>query len=147
MKKVMVSVCAIVIAFLCCSCSLKDALFSLMFETHYPEENYKVFHWQRTTIYTFYENLALNLSSDDDKKDSLSVIFDEEPTRDILSGYFTDVGHNQDRLFIVMDDMYYVYDIQKCIDSDTESDYLLNKSDFESFVKLYPEYETYDWDF
>jgi hypothetical protein len=90
----------------------------------------------------------LSLATTDAKEDDSWVTFAEE----VLSGRFKKVGWNDFKLFILMDDKYYVLDINAYevpeLDKNgnpKEIEYELIEYSNVDFKAEFPDYKSYDW--
>lgn len=119
-----------------------------MFRKSYPEENLKVFSARNYTSYEFSKKVAIITSSD--KEDKFKLATDEgenwwKNSKTVLSGDFEKIGYNDDILFILMNDIYYIFDISSY--DVLDGDYEFVELSISEFQKSYPDYESFDWDF
>ena len=89
------------------------------------------------------ELLIVNVGDDCNKKE----FFDEEYT--VLKGEFERHSWNDYELYVLMDNVYYVFDIEnynaKSVQECSYNIIELKEYSKEEFVKLYPDYESFDW--
>lgn len=129
-------------------------------KNEYPDQSLIVYSVRNVTHYEYQKKVAisirysssadsLDLRIDGDDDSWLSTNFSYES---ILTGKFEKVGWYDDNLFILMDEVYYSFDIDKYevphLDEEgnyQEPVYELAEYSETEFVTAYPNYNSFDW--
>ena len=126
----------------------------------YPEEDLMVYYMRNAIYYEYQEKVAIKIRYSSEKNDSLSLRISETSdgwmsgfgSYSILDGKFEKVGWYDDNLFILMDEVYYSFDIDKYevphLDEEgnyQEPVYELAEYSETEFVTAYPNYNLFDW--
>lgn len=127
---------------------------------YYPEEDLIVYPMRNAIFYEYQEKVAIQIRCSSEKTDSLSLRISETSdgwmsgfdSYSILNGKFEKVGWYDDNLFILMDEIYYSFDIDKYevpnLDDEgyyQEPVYELIEYSKTEFIKAYPDYNSFDW--
>ncbi len=119
-----------------------------------PEENLIIYSSFDFSIYEYYEKTAVYISYEHDQGqfDQLLVRTDVDSDSWInfdnyilLEGKFEKVGWYDDKLFILMDDIYYAFDIAKYEIGTSFGDIELKEYTENEIKQLYSDYELFDW--
>ena len=129
--------------------------------SYYPEEDLIVYPMRNAIYYEYQKKVAIQIRYSSNKTDSLSLRIDGDDDswlstnfnyKSILTGAFEKVGWYDDNLFILMDDIYYSFDIDKYEvpelddeDNSQEPVYELKEYSKTEFVEAYPDYNSFDW--
>lgn len=119
-----------------------------LFKTYYPEENLEVFSGRNYTSYEFSKKVAIITSNNNEDRFKLATDKGENwwyNSKTVLSGDFEKIGYNDDMLFILMDNTYYVFDISSYDVLDGKYEFI--ELSISEFQKSYPDYESFDWNF
>ena len=90
--------------------------------SYYPEEDLIVYPMRNAIYYEYQKKVAIQIRYSSNKTDSLSLRIDGDDDswlstnfnyKSILTGAFEKVGWYDDNLFILMDEVYYSFDIDK----------------------------------
>lgn len=121
-----------------------------------PEENLIIKSAIDGRTYIYSEKAAVKLTGET-KKDVLVLRYEHDlensswidTGQTILGGEFEKASYFKEKLFILMDGKYYVFDLNSYnLDPNDEiyyPKYDLQEYDKDAFVKLYPQYESFDW--
>lgn len=123
---------------------------------YYPEEDLTVYYMRNAIYYEYQKKVAVQIRYSSERNDSLVLRVSEtsdgwmsgEGSYSILDGKFEKVGWYDDNLFILMEDTYYMFDINAYevpADDNTEPVYELKEYSEEEMEKLYPDYESFNW--
>ena len=151
MKRVLICLFCLIIVFTGCN----------IFEpVYYPKEEILVDSLSRDSEIYQYSGIAklyncYDLDSYDtfelshDIRQNKKEFYDYNYSYEILSGYFSKFCWNDFKVFILMDDTYYVYDIKSYtfppIDDDGYDTFELLEYTEEEFNKAYPKNSSFDW--
>lgn len=129
--------------------------------SYYPEEDLIVYPMRNAIYYEYQKKVAIQIRYSSNKTDSLSLRIDGDDDswlstnfnyKSILTGTFEKIGWYDDNLFILMDDIYYSFDIDKYevpkLDDEGNSQelvYELKEYSKTEFVTVYPDYNSFDW--
>lgn len=129
--------------------------------SYYPEEDLIVYPMRNAIYYEYQKKVAIQIRYSSNKTDSLSLRIDGDDDswlstnfnyKSILTGAFEKVGWYDDNLFILMDEVYYSFDIDKYevpkLDDEGNSQkpvYELKEYSKTEFVEAYPDYNSFDW--
>lgn len=129
--------------------------------SYYPEEDLIVYPMRNAIYYEYQKKVAIQIRYSSEKNDSLTlrIAGDDDSWlstnfnyKSILTGAFEKVGWYDDNLFILMDDIYYSFDIDKyevpMLDDEGNSQepvYELKEYSKTEFIKVYPDYNLFDW--
>lgn len=129
--------------------------------SYYPEEDLIVYPMRNAIYYEYQKKVAIQIRYSSNKTDSLSLRIDGDDDswlstnfnyKSILTGAFEKIGWYDDNLFILMDDIYYSFDIDKYEvpklddeDNSQEPVYELKEYSKTEFVEAYPDYNSFDW--
>lgn len=129
--------------------------------SYYPEEDLIVYPMRNAIYYEYQKKVAIQIRYSSNKTDSLSLRIDGDDDswlstnfnyKSILTGAFEKVGWYDDNLFILVDDIYYSFDIDKyeVPKFDDEGNYQelvyeLKEYSKTEFVEAYPDYNSFDW--
>lgn len=129
-------------------------------KNEYPDQSLIVYSVRNVTHYEYQKKVAisirysssadsLDLRIDGDDDSWLSTNFNY---KSILTGKFEKVGWYDDNLFILMDEVYYSFDVDKYevphLDEEgnyQEPVYELAEYSKTEFVTAYPNYNSFDW--
>lgn len=150
MKRMLICLFCLIIIF--SGCSIFDPVY-------HADEELLVTSNRDSTLYQYSGVVQLDHSYGTHFTDSLSLshdirqskkeFFDNLHSYEILSGYFSMFCWNDFKIFILMEDTYYVYDIKSYtfppIDDDGYDNYELLEYTKDEFQKAYPDYSSYDW--
>ncbi len=123
---------------------------------YYPEEDLTVYYMRNAINYEYQEKVAVQIRYSSDRNDSLILRVSQtsdgwmscDGAYSILEGKFEKVGWNDDTLFILTDDTYYMFDINAYevpADDNTEPVYELKEYSEEEFASAYPDSASFDW--
>lgn len=147
MKRMLICLFCLVMIFNFNGCSL--------FEEYYPEEELYVYSGFDTHIYQYSGNVKLYDSHD--YSDSLELRtedgeFEKElfvKSYTILEGHFQFFAWNDYKLFILKNNIYYVFDVKSYsyppVDDDGNENFELLMYTEEEFRALYPHYSSFEW--
>ena len=129
--------------------------------SYYPEEDLIVYPMRNAIYYEYQKKVAIQIRYSSNKTDSLSLRIDGDDDswlstnfnyKSILTGAFEKVGWYDDNLFILMDEVYYSFDIDKyeVPKPDDEDNYQkpvyeLKEYSKTEFVEAYPDYNSFNW--
>lgn len=144
-----------ILALMCFYCVLLIALSSCSLTSSYSKSKDIEVITLRDSLYYIYSNkVAVLLRYGDYGLTEDELVFKTEVvslseewlnTADTeLKGNFEKIAYNAGNLFIIMEDSYFVVDISKYYIYEYTDDYFFEYTQDE-FVKLYPDYEDYDW--
>ncbi len=150
MKRILICLFCLIIVFSGCS---------IFAPVYYANEELLVTSSIDSKLYQYSGVVQLDNSYDTHYTDSLELcddmlinkkeFFDYEHSYEILNGHFSMFCWNDFKIFILMEDTFYVYDIKSYtyppIDKNGNQNYELLKYTKEEFQKAYPDYSTYDW--
>ena len=120
-----------------------------------PKENLTIYTGRNYTIYEYSEKVSVSIKYSN-RKDTLTIrgnkqnnTFWIDSGKVILEKDFDKVANHENKLLILAEKTYYVFDISNYI-LDAESEYVYPENTLyeyteEEFIKLYPEHESFDW--
>ncbi len=147
LKRIFALFITVTVIFSLCGC---NAILDSMTRYEKPEEELE-YRWSRDGHrYIYSEKVKVFLGAPGENEDSLFIkcYTDDYFSSEILQGSFTKVAWNDYKLFILMDDTYYMFDINAYElpeDENTEPVYELKEYSEEEMEKLYPDYESFNW--
>ena len=127
-----------------------DAFINFLTTTEKPEEEL-VFQTSRDSeIYTYSEKVQVSLLPSGEGNDTLKIRTGVEDAywNIILSGQFERVAWHDYKIFIIMEDMCYVFDIYEYeipIEKYAEPIYELKEYCESEISVFFPEYKSFDW--
>ena len=111
-----------------------------------PDEELVICEGRSGDSYAYSEKVKVIIDS---SGDVLQLKFDAEDTYSytILSGYFERFAWHDYKIFILMDEKYYVFDINdyQFPEDDEEPEYELKEYSESEFIDMYPQYKTFKW--
>ena len=136
----------LIIATILCTSGCSTILNSLTSEV-VPEEDLVIYPGRSSASYVYSDKVCVVM---DTSGDLLQVNLDAEGTYSytILSGYFKKFAWHDYKIFILMDDKYYVFDINdyQFPEDDEEPEYELKEYSESEFIDMYPQYKTFKWE-
>lgn len=134
------------------SCDYNSLVHSLTRKEN-PEEELEIIWAIDGNTYKYSDKISIFLDKGSNSNDSIYLKYfpDEGSWREILSGEFEKVAWNDYKVFCLMEDTYYVFDINSYeVPTDPakkydESEYELKEYSGEEMKKLYPSYESFSW--
>ena len=135
----------LIIATILCTSGCSTILNSLTSEV-VPEEDLVIYPGRSSASYVYSDKVCVVM---DTSGDLLQVKLDAEGTYSytILSGYFKKFAWHDYKIFILMDEKYYVFDINdyQFPEDDEEPEYELKEYSESEFIDMYPQYKTFKW--
>lgn len=127
------------------------------FPSYYAEEDLKVHSGIDAYMTEYQEKVCVRMTTN--YGDSLSIRtaeytdnwfvnnFNNESTETILSGDFYRAAWYDDKIFIYMDDLFYMFDINKyeVPKADEKPEYEIVEYTVNEMDKLYPDFKEFDW--
>ena len=135
----------LIIATILCTSGCSTILNSLTSEV-VPEEDLVIYPGRSSASYVYSDKVCVVM---DTSGDLLQVKLDAEGTYSytILSGYFKKFAWHDYKIFILMDEKYYVFDINdyQFPEDGEEPEYELKEYSESEFIDMYPQYKTFKW--
>ena len=154
-KSIYITVYVFIIAFV--AVSFSGCLYLLSdsaFVTEVEEDNLKIRYAIDSVNYDYSEKVLVHISANENS-DILELKSINRPF-ELLKGSFDKISYNKGELFIVMDNTYYVLDVENYQmpattvpeghNPDVIPEHDLREYTYEDFKKAYPDSDTYEWD-
>ena len=147
LKRIFALFITVTVIFSLCGCT---AILDSMTRYEKPEEQLEYIWGIDGDTYIYSDKVEVFLGAPGENEDSLFIKCypDDYISNEILQGSFTKVAWNDYKLFILMDDTYYMFDINAYeipADDNTEPVYELKEYSEEEFAKAYPDSASFDW--
>ncbi len=146
-KRFFVVLITVTVIFSLCGCT---AILDSMTRRENPEEQMEYIWGIDGDTYIYSDKVEVYLGAPGENEDSLYIKCypDDYLSGEILQGSFKKAAWNDYKIFILMEDTYYMFDINAYevpADDNTEPVYELKEYSEEEMKKLYPDYESFNW--
>lgn len=143
---------ALIVVVILTSCDYNSIVHSFTRKEN-TEEELEIIWGIDGNTYNYSDKISVFIDSGSDSTDCLYLKFypSEGCWREILSGEFEKAAWNDYKFFLLMDDTYYLFDINSYeVPTDPakkydEPEYELKEYSEDEMKKLYPNYESFNW--
>lgn len=145
-------------------CNFFYGIWDIFMTDKVPEDNLKITYAMDCTDYFYSNKVHVNFSHKSDGGDNINLYLDNsgEKSERILEGNFTKAAYNDGEFFVLLDDSYYVLDIDNYtmpesptisyiniagheMHEDAEPEYSLVKYSYDEFNDEYPNNGDFEW--